>query len=283
MNEGVLLFALNNDEIDYTKLSIFCAKQVKKYLNKPVALATDNVNYFNSLNDKDLYYIDHVIDINQHDIKSIDQTRIYSDGSLTTKVLPWKNSIRVFSYQLTPFDKTLVIDSDFLMFNSDYNCCFNQRNDFLIHKKSVDLSFYRKFNTLKRVSDKTIDFFWATVFYFEKNNKNQLFFDLLSHILDNWDYYRFLYNIESKTFRNDYAFSIAIHILNGFNQGDLFPSFNQPLYYTLDKDLAYKINESGISLLIEKENRSGEYTFLNVKEMNVHVMNKFSLMRLINE
>ena len=45
MNKGVVLFAFNNGRIDYIKQAIYCAKRVKKYLNLPVQLITDNVDY----------------------------------------------------------------------------------------------------------------------------------------------------------------------------------------------------------------------------------------------
>ena len=38
MKHGVLLFAVNNLQIDYVKQSIYCAKKIKEHLNLPVAL-----------------------------------------------------------------------------------------------------------------------------------------------------------------------------------------------------------------------------------------------------
>ena len=34
MNRGVLLFAHNNKKIDYIKQAIFCAKKIKKHLDR---------------------------------------------------------------------------------------------------------------------------------------------------------------------------------------------------------------------------------------------------------
>ena len=36
MTKGVILFANNNDQIDYVRQAIFCAKQVQKYLKLAV-------------------------------------------------------------------------------------------------------------------------------------------------------------------------------------------------------------------------------------------------------
>ena len=45
MKHGVLLFAVNNLQIDYVKQSIYCAKKIKEHLNLPVALVTDTPSY----------------------------------------------------------------------------------------------------------------------------------------------------------------------------------------------------------------------------------------------
>ena len=45
MTVGALIFAHNNTAIDYTKIAIFSAKRVKKFLNIPVTLVTDNVDW----------------------------------------------------------------------------------------------------------------------------------------------------------------------------------------------------------------------------------------------
>ena len=42
MNKGVLLFANNNEQIDYVKQSIFCAKRVKSFTKLHVTLVTDS-------------------------------------------------------------------------------------------------------------------------------------------------------------------------------------------------------------------------------------------------
>ena len=45
--------------------------------------------------------------------------------------------------------------------------------------------------------------------------------------------------------------------------------------------ILHKIKNDELTLLVEKENRSGQYTLLKTKGLNVHVMNKFSLNREI--
>ena len=43
-----------------------------------------------------------------------------------------------------------------------------------------------------------------------------MFFDLVERIQTNYSYYRDLFNIRERNYRNDYAFAIADLILNGY-------------------------------------------------------------------
>jgi hypothetical protein len=41
MNRGVLIYAFNNDSIDYYQQAVWCADRVVKYLDLPVTIVTD--------------------------------------------------------------------------------------------------------------------------------------------------------------------------------------------------------------------------------------------------
>ena len=45
MKKGVVLFAFNNNTIDYVKQAIYCAKRIKKYLGLSVQLITDDKDH----------------------------------------------------------------------------------------------------------------------------------------------------------------------------------------------------------------------------------------------
>lgn len=430
MKKGVLIYALNNEQIDYTELAFYTAKLVKKYLNIPVALVTDSSDWFKQqhsdykdtidclikivdhsgikewnvfnnyyIGDKVLYQnfiyekyndgleslayqdilqtceqvypgievdkwypnlpylagqhvwhknmlyrchssfdeIDNfssdkfdtlfaVKDIMDQDVDDGDiflydrllymssknsnylklnskirldlwkntfereleytsgvQYRKYFDGALTHKRLKFKNDIRIYSYDLSPFDETLVIDCDYIINNDILKYCWEQEHDFLIHKTAFDLSGYRYDPRLHSLSDKSIDFYWATVFYFKKNQNTKTFFNLLEHIQENWNYYRYVFQIEYALYRNDYAFSIAIHIMNGYQSGNWTQDLPGILYYVTDRDVLLKHENQEMKFLVEKEKYKGEYTLIKTKKLSVHVMNKFSLSRTIRE
>ena len=43
MTQGVLLFAQNNNEIDYVRIAVFAAERIKQYLNMPVSIVTNMI------------------------------------------------------------------------------------------------------------------------------------------------------------------------------------------------------------------------------------------------
>ena len=70
-------------------------------------------------------------------------------------------------------------------------------------------------------------------------------------------------------------------MMNGFEDSDWAKILPGKMFYTLDRDKIYKIDKDKLTFLVEKQNRSGEYTLASTNKSNVHVMNKFSLEKLI--
>jgi hypothetical protein len=277
MNDGVLLIANNNHYIDYVKQSVYLAKKIKQFLEVPVSVATNSESYLNNYFDATIF--DKIISINN----KTSNRRVLFDGELSHKIINWQNASRVDAYKLSPYKNTLLIDTDFIINNDLLKNAFNSVNDFMIYKDAHELSQTRNTTEFERVSDTSIDFFWATVVFFRKTNKNRIFFNLVSHIKDEWEHYVRVYRLPSTIYRNDYAFSIAIHIMNGFQNGSFAANLPGKLYYTTDKDILIKHQDTNMTFLVGKKNHPGEYTLLKTNNLNVHVMNKLSLQRIIDE
>ena len=277
MSKGTLLFARNNSTIDYIKQAVFCAKRIKEYLNVPVSIATDSVDYLNQTFDNSIF--DHIIPLEYTNERN---SRKYHDGTLSNKFLTFKNSLRSKSYELSPYDETLVLDTDYVICNDILKNCFDSYNNLMLFKEAYDIANFRDTKEFNFISDKGIKFYWATVIFFRKTEETKIFFDLVDHIYDHWEHYRKLYQINNPLFRNDYAFSIAVHIMNGFTDSDFIKELPIKHLYTIDKDVLCKINKDEMMFLIEKENHLGEYTAVKTTSQNVHVMNKFSLERIIS-
>jgi len=286
MTQGVLIYALNNYDIDYVKLAKEAARRARLFLGKPVALATDNVNWVRQTATETDFDI--VVDLSQkkeYDNLIADRInyRRFNDGSLSHRKSEFKNFIRTKTFEISPFDETLVIDADFLIANDSLKHCWNQGFDFLIWKDSVDLAGFREDDNFRKISDYTIDFYWATVFFFRKTDVLKIFFDLVDHIRDNWSYYKLIYQFSSAVYRNDHAFSIAIHIMNGYQNSKWQKDLPGKMIYTTDNDLLIKNKDDEFLFLVEKEKYLGEYTLVKTKNLNVHVMNKFSILRNLED
>lgn len=276
MNKGVLLIANNNSQVDYVKQSVYLAKKIRKFLNVSVSIVTNSPDYLRESFDSSLF--DQIIDVYEED----SNRRILFDGEYSQKTVQWQNGSRINAYDLTPYDQTLLIDTDFVINNDLLKSVFDSSNSFMLYKESYDLSQTKNTAEFKKVSDTSINFYWATVVYFTKTAENKIFFDLLKHIKNEWDHYVRVYRLPSAVYRNDYAFSIAIHIMNGFQNGDFAKNLPSKLYYTTDKDILIKHRDTAMTFLVGKEDSPGSYTLIKTDTLNVHVMNKLSLQRVID-
>lgn len=274
MTNGVLCFAHNNGKVNYIKQAQFLAKRVKQHLNLPTTLVTSTPQ---GLDDNTVF--DQVIKIADDN----NNVKRYYNGSLHHQRLPFKNNDRVRSYELSPYDTTLVLDTDYIVCNNVFNNAFNSIHDFQIYKNGIDLCDWRKHKEFDYINNTGIPFYWATCFCFTKTQETKIFFNLLQHLVRNWKHYDQVYNLGSRNFRNDHVFSIAIHMMNGFTDGNWAKTLPGKMFYTLDRDIVKTIKDNSLTFLLQKENYVGEYILASTKDCNVHVMNKFSLGELINE
>ena len=60
---GAVIFAQNNSSIDYVKLAIFAATQIKNFLNIPVSVITDSADWMLKTYPKESTVFDQIINI----------------------------------------------------------------------------------------------------------------------------------------------------------------------------------------------------------------------------
>jgi len=277
MTTGALIFAQNTIGIDYVKLALFSAKQIKKHLGIPVSLATDSQAWLE-------FYPEHteVFDKIIPIVGNTTQQKKFYDGTLAYQTAEWKNLTRNQAYDITPYSRTLVIDSDYIINSTTLIKALNNTYSFQIFRKSFDLAGWRDTSPFDRINQYSVPFYWGTVFIFEKTASTRSLFDLIEYIKLNWEFFRIIYKIDSPTFRNDFAFSIAIHIMNGMTEGDFAQELPGLMTYVLDRDILVKMKEDKIQFLVEKAHYPGEYTLVSTNSTDVHVMNKQSLSRFID-
>jgi hypothetical protein len=284
MSRGAIIFAHNNHEVDYGRIAIVNALMIRYNLNVGTTLITDRGTYDWIVKSNPDLDIDNIFEniicdgYNKHTESAT--SRLYRDTSYTAKTLPFYNTNHWQAYDLSPYDETLFIDADYLVMSGDLNKVWGSSYDLLINKDVKEVLSTRDMAE-KRISDTGIDMYWATVVYFKKTHYASLVFSLVHHIFENYTYYRQLYSVKGNMFRNDYAFSIALHTLNGF--ANVLPNPQLPvtsLVKSFDTDDFHSVNGiNDITLLTEKPGYTGEYTLTRIKDIDVHIMNKWSILR----
>lgn len=277
MKHGLLIYAHNNRTIDYAALAIVSAGLAKKALDVPATLITDastvawmqQAGTYNSCQQ----VFEHIILIER---PCTDNQRILHDGT-TVDSVPFINSTRHMACQLSPYDRTLLIDSDYLIFSNDLAEYWHADSDVLIGESINDIYNGNRLGHLDlHVSAVGVKMRWATTVMFTKNAAAHRFFACVQHVQDNYKYFADVFRFDARQFRNDIAFSVAKHILDGFQQSavGLLP----PVLSTLDKDMLYSVENDKLTFLIDVE-LNGSYCAAALSGRDIHVMNKQSLIR----
>jgi hypothetical protein len=277
MTNGIVLFAFNNSNIDYVKQAVYCAKRVKQHLNLPVQLITDAIDYIESTYP---FYKKYIDVITYTPAPANNAIKTFNDGLYASKKIEWKNSARNSAYNLSIFDKTIVIDTDLILSNAKLLSCFETNEEFMIanHYNLVNQGIESSFDN---VSDKTIPMYWATILYFTKSDTAKTLFDLVGHIKENYNYYRTVYDITESKFRNDFAFSIAVHMMRGFENSNNWPKqLPSDMWVSTDTDILVDIKNNDINILAH---RTYDYLPVKLSDATVHIMNKFSLNSFIDK
>ena len=127
------------------------------------------------------------------------------------------------------------------------------------------------------ISDTGVHLYWATTVMFTKNAQSRAYFDMVNYVKDNYNYYGDLFRFDVRQYRNDISFSVAKHILDGFETETKVSL--PPVLSTLDKDILHSVDSNGRLLFLINTRLNGEFCAAAVKDSDVHVMNKQSLIR----
>lgn len=288
MSKGVLMYAHNNDEIDYLKIACANALMVKKNLEVPVTLVTDSGTIDwgrKALGDE---FIDMCFEqvIVVHRDYLFDNPRNFADTSFTSKPLQFYNCNHYEAYDLSPYEETLFIDADYLIMSSALNNCWGSNNDVMIDHRIFSPSD-DKAPVTKYIDEFGIKMYWATVIYFRKSDFAKFLFSLVEHIQKNYQYYRDLYTFSNSMYRNDNAFSVAIHTLNGFTDSKESVVGNLPITGLLmswdTNDIHSVVDVDDIIIYAEKAGATGTYLLARFKNQDIHIMNKWSINRVADK
>jgi hypothetical protein len=186
MTTGALIFARNNEQIDYKAMAEWSAKNIQRHLGIPTHIVTD-------------------------DSHPASNARHFTDvGNVT-----WHNLNRMDAYRLSPWDRTLVLDADYVVASNQLACVLESGQDFLAHRWAYDVTGCNDFSGLNWFGDVRMPMWWATVMIFNRSQTAKMIFDCMRMIRDNWTHYRNIYKNSAHAYRNDHALSIALGIVNG--------------------------------------------------------------------
>ena len=185
MTTGAVIFARNNEHIDYVAMARWSAQNIARHLGIPTHIITDSA--------------------------PSDNARHFTDVGQVT----WHNLNRMDAYKLSPWDRTLVLDADYVVATDQLRSVIDCDKDFLAHRWAYDVTGYNTFDGLNYFGDVDMPMWWATVMVFNKSQQAKLIFDVMAMIRDNWTHYRNIYKNSVATYRNDHALSIALGIVNG--------------------------------------------------------------------
>lgn len=277
MTNGLLFHAENNEKINYVELAIVSSLMAKLRMNVPSALIADKESMLSVDNNLLNVAFEEIIVIPPTTLK---QERMYSSIDKKER-LSFNNENRINAYDYTPWDETLIMDVDYLVYDDSLNVIWDNEH-LMISSEAISVLNNKLGNFDERLFDKGIKMRWATLFYFQKGPMAKRFFELVKEVRKNYTYYSHIYQTRYKYYRNDYAFSIAAHMLNDFNDdGYAVKELPIKILTSGPRDIVHRVTKDHIQLF-SKDQHTPNYVPVRVTS-NVHVLNKFDLMKYAKE
>ena len=262
MTTGALIFAYNNDAFDYVRMAAWSAANIRRHLGIPVAVVTDKPTKLD---------FDKVI---VHECRAPD-SRWFGD---IQQRAAWNNQSRPDAFDLSPWDRTLLMDADYVVASDRLKLLVNQKHAFLCHRWARDATGQNDFRGLNFFGRFNMPMYWATVIVFDRCQHTRLIFDCMKMIRQHWTHYKNIYQDRSKTYRNDHALSIALNVANGHGNAidhipwDLISVMPEHGLQALSPD-RYRVD------FIRTDNRPA---WIELQDQDFHAMGKQSLMSMIS-
>lgn len=268
MKRGAILFAFNSPKFDYFSMAEHTANRINHFLNLPVTVVTDE----NSLPKNFKYKFDNII------ISEPDKSN-YRDREWGI----WINKGRYQAYEFSPYEETLLLDTDYMVNSTKLYKLFQMNTDFCCHDT---MSLLMQPNLPQEaLSAYSVNTLWATVVKFNKTNRAKQIFECLEMVQKNFDHYANIHNFISVSYRNDYALTLAARIVNGHTlpKTDVIPwnllHVGKNTIIKRNQDTEFNTEYTIMFDNWKKNKLRKEY--ITVKDMDFHVLNKKNFLELI--
>ena len=282
MTKGFMMFAYNNEQIDYMRLATVASSALKKYMpDIPVVLVTNerSLKEF-SKRESQKKLIDKIWDeVIMTDPEYETNIRIHNDGAYKSFNAQFTNTNKHDIYNLTPFDETILIDTDYLVGGNNLEMLFGGQSNVAMHRDAMNLRCEEPYTTEKWLHYAGIRMWWSTVVYWRKSEEAQHFFNVWSHVKDHWEYYRFLYKFPGSLYRTDYAASIASHLCDGMQDGGFIGRIPLHMRYQDQRDDIIEVKGANDWIMLSNLPEEYKNIAVRVTGEDIHMMNKLSILR----
>ena len=238
MTKGVLLYA----DRRYWKMAVCVCLMVKNHLKVPVAVVTP---------------------------AGVPPRENPFDQIIESNILG--RVARLWAYLHSPFDETLLLDADYMILNDSFKHVWGSQEPLLVNHNIRYLDGSPAVPADRYMAHNNTRLYWMTAIYFRKSPFVYRVFKLMAHVRECWEYYRFVYGFGGRDYRNDFALSIALHVLSGF--GDYTASLPVD-YLTFAKhgDKLLDVNWDKM-VWLHQDSKS----IVNTGTLNVHCLDKVEL------
>jgi len=247
MSTGALIYATDGD-IAYSRIAKECARRIEKYLGIPATIVQGDA--------------------------AVKGKRGWADCDAP---VAWRNGGRCNALHDSPYDRTLLLDADYWIASDCLQPALDCNAHFLAHNSRMYIN---------ELEPKTETFgllntpmWWATVCVFARSEYTQDVFAAWQMIEQNYNHYANLFQFSACPFRNDYALSMALLLVNGGEYPDCaipYPLINVPDSCNID---------------LHEDTWNFEYTVyeteqlkpkrISVKDQDLHIMGKRNLETLL--
>ncbi len=283
--KGLLYYAHNNEIINYLRLAICSALTARYQLNDFRAMVVTDKYSLESLSKTDRNLLGDLFEFIKIDNTFFDRKNyrsvMYVYENKGTQ--PWYNRTRPNAYEDSIYDETILVDADFIFQDNLLDNIWGSENPVIMSKKTIPLitqATAKKTNLPEEemISNFTIPLYWATIVYFNRDQFAKEFFSKINEIHKSYSYYKSLFQIDDSLYRNDYSFSIALHLMNGYVLAG--PEFEFPFKFIMvsTMDRVYRIDKGSTKFILHTRLWPAQWHLFNVKGLSYHCLNKISLL-----
>lgn len=285
MSQGFMMFAYNNEQLDYTRLALMAAAAVKKHMpDIPVVLVTDRGSFdhaerTHSTKNIKKFWDDVMITTPEYQ----QNVRLHHDGAYSSFNAQFTNTNKHDIYNLTPFEETILIDTDYICGNDNLVKLFGGVSNVAMYRDAMNLRCEEPYTTERWLHYAGIRMWWSTVVYWRRSEEAQHFFNVWASVKEHWEYFRYLYKFPGMLYRTDYAASIAAHLCDGWQDGGFIGRIPGKMRYQDQRDDLVEVKGPNSWVMLSNLPEEWKNIVVRIEGENVHMMNKRSLLRNYDE